>query len=362
MANLPTLSDDGFSYALRIDTESTDFSTLEIQVNQISPDNLTVTRENSGWVISGLVLNVEKLNIVQVSSPRQVQVVTYVFENSKKLRVAVTAWQNDSMASELMYGPLESWSVGLVTDMSNLFSGTFNHSLEQWDVSRVQNMTYMFNGCHHFNQPLDRWNTGQVTDLTGMFLQCYAFNQPLENWDVSQVTTMVDTFNRAGAFNQPLARWKVAQVTNMSGMFCGQGCYCQDLSSWSTPLLDTRPVSFAGDATNGVQAGWPLDQQPSFTSLVTAAEKEVANHGANGKGTLENYQELFQAATKIVNESKNVDLDGLVNVGQAAEDLSLLFAGLTLQLKNLLTIPKTHFPKFLADVLALKGRGAGVNS
>ena len=233
------------SHTLRLDSNCTDLSALEIQVNQhfIAIDILTLTREKSGWSIAGLQLNTGALNRVQLSSPSigQVQVSTYVFENSKDLQAAVAAWQTDAETSDTLYGPLASWSVGLMTDLSNLFSGagTFNQSLEHWDVSQVRNMAYMFNGCHSFNQPLDRWDTSNVTDLTCMFLQCYAFNQPLEKWDVGKVTIMRDTFNRAGAFNQPLANWNVEQVVNMTSMFCGQGSYCQDLSTWYTPLIET---------------------------------------------------------------------------------------------------------------------------
>ena len=377
------------SYTLRLNSQCTDFSALEIQVNQdvIDTDFVTMTRDKSGWVISGLLLNTGKLNRVHLTSPSivQEQVSTYVFENSKDLKVAVAAWQNDPEVSDKLYGPLASWSVGLVTDMSNLFSGatTFDQSLEHWDISQVQNMAYMFNGCHSFNQPLDRWDTGNVTDLTCTFLQCYAFNQPLETWDVGKVTIMRDTFNRASAFNQPLANWNVEQVVNMTGMFCGQGSYCQDLSTWYIPLIETRPVQFAGDPANGTQDNWPLTQQPSFTkpnleppvsvaitnetaiyenkvsNLLYAEIKRYAHQircsDFQGKGTIENYHELFQAAANIASESKrvqlNVEMDGFVSAGQAADDLSLLFAGLIKQLIDVNVIHDTVFLGVVASAL-----------
>jgi hypothetical protein len=57
-----------------------------------------------------------------------------------------------------------------------------------------------------------------------------------------------------------------------------------------------------------------------------------------GKGTIEDYNELFVAASKIVNETKQmrleVDLDGFNEFGAAADELSSLFEGFIIKLQN----------------------------
>lgn len=59
----------------------------------------------------------------------------------------------------------------------------------------------------------------------------------------------------------------------------------------------------------------------------------------HGKGTIEDYSELFKAASKIANESKqiqlDVDVEGFNEFSQAAEELSNLFENFTLKLQNI---------------------------
>jgi len=67
----------------------------------------------------------------------------------------------------------------------------------------------------------------------------------------------------------------------------------------------------------------------------------------HGKGTIEDYSELFRAASKIANESKqiqlDVDVEGFNEFSQAAEDLSNLFENFTLRLQNINIINDKDF-------------------
>lgn len=67
----------------------------------------------------------------------------------------------------------------------------------------------------------------------------------------------------------------------------------------------------------------------------------------HGKGTIEDYSELFKAASKIANESKqiqlDVDVEGFNEFSQAAEDLSKLFESFTLRLQNINIINDSVF-------------------
>ena len=57
------------------------------------------------------------------------------------------------------YGPIADWDVGVVTEMSDLFSGAtaFNGDLSRWDVSKVTDMNRMFASAEAFDSDLSRW-------------------------------------------------------------------------------------------------------------------------------------------------------------------------------------------------------------
>jgi hypothetical protein len=75
----------------------------------------------------------------------------------------------------------------------------------------------------------------------------------------------------------------------------------------------------------------------------------------HGKGTIEDYSELFRAASKIANESKqiqlDVDVEGFNEFSQAAEDLSTLFENFTLRLQNINIINDKDFLTSIVNAL-----------
>lgn len=74
---------------------------------------------------------------------------------------------------------------------------------------------------------------------------------------------------------------------------------------------------------------------------------EIKCSDFHGKGTIDDYTELFVAAGKIANESKqmqlNIDIDGFNEFGQAADDLSALFSGFIVKLNNVNIINDISF-------------------
>lgn len=75
----------------------------------------------------------------------------------------------------------------------------------------------------------------------------------------------------------------------------------------------------------------------------------------HGKGTIDDYAELFKAASKIANETKQIELDvdieGFNEFGQAADELSNLFENFTLKLQNINIINDIHFLNAIANAL-----------
>lgn len=75
-----------------------------------------------------------------------------------------------------------------------------------------------------------------------------------------------------------------------------------------------------------------------------------------GKGSIDDYKNLFNAASKIANESKqiqlDIDIDGFNEFGQAAEDLSNLFNGFIIRLENVNIINDSIFLTAIANALS----------
>lgn len=67
----------------------------------------------------------------------------------------------------------------------------------------------------------------------------------------------------------------------------------------------------------------------------------------HGKGSIDDYNKLFEAAAKIANESKqmqlDIDIDGFADFGRAADDLSALFTSFTKKLQNVNIIDDSIF-------------------
>lgn len=76
----------------------------------------------------------------------------------------------------------------------------------------------------------------------------------------------------------------------------------------------------------------------------------------HGKGTIDNYNEIFNAAASIANESKqmqlNVDVSGFSEIGTAADSLSELFTGFINKLQNISIIDDTNFLTSVVDALS----------
>ncbi len=75
----------------------------------------------------------------------------------------------------------------------------------------------------------------------------------------------------------------------------------------------------------------------------------------HGKGSIDDYAALFQAASKIASDSKqmqlDIDIDGFNDFGKAADDLSELFINFTKRLQNINIINDTSFLRAVLDSL-----------
>ena len=171
----------------------------------------------------------------------------YVFTTKEQLKTAVKKYYTQKKSAIKIYGPIETWDVSQITDMSRLFADleNFNEDISNWNVSNVTNMHATFYNATSFNKPLNSWNVYNVTDMSNMFHNATAFNQPLNLWNVSNVTDMQYMFYQTHKFNQPLNSWNVSNVTNMRYMFAYASKFNQPLNDWDVKNVTDMSFMFS---------------------------------------------------------------------------------------------------------------------
>ena len=111
----------------------------------------------------------------------------------------------------------------------------------------------------------------------------------------------------------------------------------------NTTFISTEPDKYDPNITQNLSQVVSINENISETN--NALMNQIKDYASkincsdfHGKGTIEDYSELFKAASKIANESKqiqlDVDVDGFNEFSQAAEDLSNLFESFTIRLLN----------------------------
>jgi len=120
-----------------------------------------------------------------------------------------------------------------------------------------------------------------------------------------------------------------------------------------TSFTTTDPSSNVQITENlkGVVEKYYDDEQDGETAIILQDIRKYAAQiqcsDFHGKGTISDYTELFNAASRIANETKqmqlDVDLEGFNEFGQAADDLSALFSSFIVKLKNVSIIEDVTF-------------------
>jgi len=97
-------------------------------------------------------------------------------------------------------------------------------------------------------------------------------------------------------------------------------------------------------------------QKVAIIAQIKAYADEIKCTNFQGKGSIDDYTELFQAAAQIANESSqmnlDVDIEGFNDFASAADDLSALFTSFILKLQNVSIIDDTAFLTAVANALS----------
>jgi len=111
-------------------------------------------------------------------------------------------------------------------------------------------------------------------------------------------------------------------------------------------LLETVEINY-DDETN-TQNGDLVQQIRQYAS-------QIKCENFHGKGTIDDYNALFVAASNIANEAQqmqlDVDIEGFNDFGQAADQLSNLFNGFIVKLQNVNIINDTTFLQAVVSAL-----------
>ena len=112
-------------------------------------------------------------------------------------------------------------------------------------------------------------------------------------------------------------------------------------------LLETVDT-YADDSNPASENAILLSQIKDYASKIQCSD-------FHGKGSIDDYSQLFHAASKIANESKsmnlNIDVEGFDEFSRAADELSNLFNGFIIKLQNVNIINDIDFLRSVSIAL-----------
>lgn len=134
-----------------------------------------------------------------------------------------------------------------------------------------------------------------------------------------------------------------------------------DNNSIYSPIIDNSYNFDDINISNEIRVH-SYDDVTDITSLNSILMDEIKMYAEKiqcsdfqGKGTIEDYKELFKVASKLANDTKqitlDVDIEGFNDLANAADELSSLFSDMTIKLQNINIIDDTCFLKSVANAM-----------
>jgi len=208
-------------------------------------------------------------------------------------------------------GNIGDWDVSNITDMSNLFSRSFNFNLDlrNWDVSKVTDMNHMFSSCTEFNQDISNWDVSNATDMKNMFSNAKAFNQDLGAWNVSKVTDMESMFDTNFEFNQDIGSWDVSKVENMANMFARATEFDQDIGNWDvSKVTDMQGMFYYAQKFNKDISTWDVSNVVDMEEMFSVASEFNQNIGEWDVSNVTNFEDMFSNAADFNQDISDWDM------------------------------------------------------
>ena len=176
----------------------------------------------------------------------------------------------------------------------------------------------------------------------------------------SNVTNNV-TFDLSGTLYYDLSNSTIVgegyEITNQQGMdlsgsTVNQTIFISTEPELYDPIIEENFVQKIETYNDEVD---PNSQSQVLLNQIKSYATQINCEDFHGKGTIDDYTALFQAASKIAVESKqmelDIDVDGFSEFGQAADDLSALFTSFIVKLQNVNIITDITFLTAISTAL-----------
>lgn len=144
-------------------------------------------------------------------------------------------------------------------------------------------------------------------------------------------------------------------VTNTQGVDASGNEITHTTFDTTDPNIDFQVEE---DLTGKVEAYYDNTQNTETAQLlqnIQSYASKIQCSDFHGKGTIDDYTQLFNAAAKIANESKqmqlDVDIDGFNEFANAADELSNLFTSFIVKLESVSIIDDMNFLRAVSDAL-----------
>jgi hypothetical protein len=191
-------------------------------------------------------------------------------------------------------------------------------------------------------------------------------------FDISYSISMGNIFDVSGATHDDCSFTPVFQPIvdfSMNLVIDGSGYTITDQQGWTADgSFATISKFLTTDVSSDVQITENLEQlvttyndeimDPSINAVFSQIQmyaSEIKCSDFHGKGSIDDYQNLFVAAAKIANETKQMELDidveGFSEFGQAADELSVLFNTFIIKLQNVSIINDYNFLLSISSAL-----------
>ena len=142
------------------------------------------------------------------------------------------------------------------------------------------------------------------------------------------------------------------QGMDLSGSTVNQTIFISTEPELYDPIIEENFVQKIETYNDEVD---PNSQSQVLLNQIKSYATQINCEDFHGKGTIDDYTALFQAASKIAVESKqmelDIDVDGFSEFGQAADDLSALFTSFIIKLQNVNIITDITFLTAISNAL-----------
>jgi hypothetical protein len=140
------------------------------------------------------------------------------------------------------------------------------------------------------------------------------------------------------------------QITNQQGQTLDDKEITQTTFITTDPTFDpqiTENLIETIDINNPTYDDTINSESANLLNEIKSCAEQIKCSDFQGKGSIDDYAELFRTASKIANETKqmtlDVDIDGFNDFGNAADELSNLFNGYIVKLQSVNIISDTEF-------------------